>query len=548
MPEKPDRKGHSLWNDAWRRLKKNRFAMGGLVVMVIVSASAIFAPWIVPMQPDYGQPWLRFARAPGFDHPAVLAEIRFDLGEEPAIPERIPARIADYLSTDGLLVYDVRELDEIEYRVRLRRGKVQKIQLKEGARTVKSIAVAGDLAAARLLDSEGQPTGPELKNFELARKKELPAVLADYTKEKILVLRVRTPRTEAMEKIEVELSGGKVARIERDGASLDKLRTEGRFVHKITKDGDEQRFTHYLGTDDVGRDVWSRVVYGGVISLMVGAVATLVSVLIGVVYGAVAGYLAGAPMTQWHMLVTFIAIATAACVLGTNAIINSMRAEDADPVAIDFLILLPLAVAALVGVLAGGWWVADRVPWGRRITTTGEYMMRVVDILYALPFMFLVILLMISYGRQLLTLFVALGAVQWLMMARIVRGQVLSLKEKEFVEAAHMCGSSHAGVVFRHLIPNTLGVVIVYATLTVPAVILQESFLSFIGLSVQMDGRTLDSWGSLIDQGRQALTASGGKWWILVFPSLAMAITLFSLNFLGDGLRDALDPKLKGKS
>jgi len=111
-----------------------------------------------------------------------------------------------------------------------------------------------------------------------------------------------------------------------------------------------------------------------------------------------------------------------------------------------------------------------------------------------------------------------------------------------------MCGSSDFGIVFRHLIPNTLGVVVVYATLTVPAVILQESFLSFIGLTVEFQGRTLDSWGSLVDQGRQALTASGGKWWILVFPSAAMAITLFSLNFLGDGLRDALDPKLKGKN
>ena len=126
-----------------------------------------------------------------------------------------------------------------------------------------------------------------------------------------------------------------------------------------------------------------------------------------------------------------------------------------------------------------------------------------------------------------------------------MRGQVLSLKEKEFVEAARMCGSSHAGIVFRHLIPNTLGVVIVYATLTVPAVILQESFLSFIGLSVQMDGRTLDSWGSLIDQGRQSLTASGGKWWILVFPCVLLGLTLLSLNFMGDAMRERFDPRSK---
>ena len=133
-------------------------------------------------------------------------------------------------------------------------------------------------------------------------------------------------------------------------------------------------------------------------------------------------------------------------------------------------------------------------------------------------------------------------------MARIVRGQVLSLKEKEFVEAAHMSGTGHVGIVFRHLIPNTLGVVVVYATLTIPAIILQESFLAFIGLTVEYQGRTLDSWGSLVNQGRQALTSTGGNWWVLLFPSLAMAITLFSLNFLGDGLRDALDPQMKGRS
>ena len=173
--------------------------------------------------------------------------------------------------------------------------------------------------------------------------------------------------------------------------------------------------------------------------------------------------------------------------------------------------------------------------------------MRIVDIMYALPYMFLVILLMISFGRDIITLFVALGLVQWLTMARIVRGQTLSLKEKEFVEAAHMSGASHISILLRHIIPNTLGVVVVYSTLTIPAVILQESFLAFIGLTVEFQGRTLDSWGSLVNQGREALTTTGGNWWVLLFPSLAMAVTLFSLNFFGDGLRDALDPQMKGR-
>jgi len=536
------KKGQSLWGDAWRRLKKNKFAMGGLVVMVLVSLTAILAPWLVVMDADYGQPWLRHARAPGFTHPAVLAAIRFDKGDAPVVPERIPPRIARYLSTDGTLVYTVHELDDAEYRVRMRRGKIREIR--RGAVSVTELVVRGELSVARLLDSEGQPTGVELRDLELTKKQALPDALSEHAKEKILLIRVRTPRTENAERIEITLRSGVVAEITRDGKSIDKLRTDGRFVHEITKDGEPQEFRHVLGTDDVGRDVWARVVYGGQISLMVGFIATLVSMFIGVIYGAISGYLAQAPMNQWQMIATLTAIGVGACGLALNHLLGLKDPKEQ----IGFIWLLPAAIGLFIGALAIGLALVRPIRFKRVLTTWGEFMMRVVDILYALPFMFLVILLMIAYGRDLITLFIALGAVQWLMMARIVRGQVLSLKEKEFVEAARMCGSSHGSIIFRHLIPNTLGVVAVYATLTVPAVILQESFLSFIGLSVQFDGRTLDSWGSLVDQGRKALTASGDKWWILVFPSLAMAVTLFSLNFLGDGLRDALDPKLKGKS
>jgi oligopeptide transport system permease protein len=241
-------------------------------------------------------------------------------------------------------------------------------------------------------------------------------------------------------------------------------------------------------------------------------------------------------MTVWGLLATMVSFVVAG---GAFLYVDGLLSAFAVAAAVFFFTAL---------VLGGmGRYVPLR-PLRRRATTTGEFMMRIVDILYALPYVFLVILLMISFGRDIVTLFVALGAVQWLLMARIVRGQVLSLKEKEFVEAAHMCGTGHAGIIFRHLIPNTLGVVVVYATLTVPAVILQESFLAFIGLTVEWQGRTLDSWGALVNQGRQALTSTGGNWWVLVFPSLAMAVTLFSLNFLGDGLRDALDPQLKGRT
>lgn len=207
--------------------------------------------------------------------------------------------------------------------------------------------------------------------------------------------------------------------------------------------------------------------------------------------------------------------------------------------------LLVGLVATLVSLLIGVVYGAVSGYVGGR---TDMFLMGVVDVLYGIPYMFLVILLLVNFGQSILMLFVALGAVQWLTMARIVRGQILSLKQKEFVEAARMSGTGPSGIVFGHLIPNTLGVVAVYTTLTVPAVILQESFLAFIGLTVEFNQQPLESWGALVNVGRQALGNSGENWWLLIFPSLAMAVTLFSLNFLGDGLRDALDPQQRGRT
>jgi oligopeptide transport system permease protein len=171
--------------------------------------------------------------------------------------------------------------------------------------------------------------------------------------------------------------------------------------------------------------------------------------------------------------------------------------------------------------------------------------MRIVDVLYAIPFMFVVIILLTLFQRSIYLLFAAIGAVEWLTMARIVRGQVLSLKEKEFIEAARVSGTSTFGIVFGHLVPNSLGAVIVYTTLTIPEVILTEAFLSFLGLSVQYEGQNLESWGSLVNTGTQL--AQGGFVWLLLWSSLALSVTLFALNFLGDGLRDALDPRLRGR-
>ncbi len=217
---------------------------------------------------------------------------------------------------------------------------------------------------------------------------------------------------------------------------------------------------HWLGTDQLGRDLFTRLMFGGRISLMVGLVATFVALTIGVVYGAISGY-------------------------------------------------------------AGG--KLDRV------------MMRVVDILYALPFTIFVILLMVFFGRNILLLFVAIGAVEWLTMARIVRSQIMSIKRMEFIEAARSLGLGRSRILFRHMIPNILGPIIVYTTLTIPGVMLLEAFLSFLGLGVQPP---MSSWGVLIKDGAERMEEYP---WLLLFPGTLFSLTLFSLNFLGDGLRDALD-------
>lgn len=191
------------------------------------------------------------------------------------------------------------------------------------------------------------------------------------------------------------------------------------------------------------------------------------------------------------------------------------------------------AIATFVSLVIGVTWGAIAGFAGGRVD---QFMMRIVDVLYALPFIFFVILVTVVFGRSIFLIFLAIGAVEWMTMARIVRGQTLALKQKEFVEAARASGVKPFGIILRHVLPNLLGPVAVYVTLTLPVVILQESFLSFIGLGVN---EPLTSLGQLISDGQK----EPGAPWLLIAPAIVMVITLFSLNFIGDGLRDAFDPK-----
>ncbi|MDC0144012.1 ABC transporter permease [Verrucomicrobia bacterium] len=191
---------------------------------------------------------------------------------------------------------------------------------------------------------------------------------------------------------------------------------------------------------------------------------------------------------------------------------------------------LATAVSLMIGVVYGS--IAGYV--GGR---TDALLMRIVDILYSLPFVIFVILLMVMFGRNFILLFIAIGAVEWLTMARIVRAQIMALKDTEFVEAARALGYSNARIIFGHLLPNVLGPVIIYSSLTVPAVMLLEAVLSFLGLGVQPP---MSSWGLLIKDGAEKIDVYP---WLLIFPAIFFSATLFSLNFIGDGLRDALDPK-----
>jgi oligopeptide transport system permease protein len=250
-----------------------------------------------------------------------------------------------------------------------------------------------------------------------------------------------------------------------------------------------------------------------------------------VVAAAVGPYLAPYAYDQVNKTDVWVAPLVHGHLLGTDALGRDLLAR----------LLMGLRVSLAIGLVATLVSLAIGVAWGSVAGFVGgrldEAMMRIVDVLYALPFIFFVILLMVTFGSNFILIFVAIGAVEWLTMSRIVRGQTLTLKHKEFVEAARAAGLGRRGIIVRHIVPNLLGPVVVYVTLTIPAVILAESFLSFLGLGVQPPMASL---GTLIASGAQDMELAP---WLLIFPSAVMVVTLMSFNFIGDGLRDAIDPK-----
>jgi oligopeptide transport system permease protein len=237
-------------------------------------------------------------------------------------------------------------------------------------------------------------------------------------------------------------------------------------IEQANNTNPKQQRRYLLGTDSLGRDMLSRTIYGGRISMMIGLIGTVTALLIGIIVGAIAGYAGGA---------------------------------------------------------------------------TDTILMRFVDIMYGLPYMLIVIIMMAVAGRNVAILFIAIALVSWLTIARVVRGQVMSLKNMEFILAARSMGAGSWHIIVRHLIPNTLGIIIAYAALSLPEFIMSESFLSFLGLGVSAP---LASWGSLISDGVQGMQLYP---WCLLVPAIAMTVFLFAMNFLGDGVRDAFDPQSKNR-
>ncbi len=432
--------GTSLWQDALQRLLDNKAAMTGLVVVLLMGLAAILYEPIS----QYGTQF-------------TLQEQHQFISPKPPGARSVPYEYYDLMPVEGRTAFETLDTDgNGELSVREVERFYRHYEFDQIDTDGDGTLDYGEYAAAPL----SRPADYGVSSCRMWEMKRASAPPLESKK----VFKCSAGEDDEMSR---EEAGDVIALVNpREAGNLhDTLDTDGDgTVSKSEYRGMPQPEVNILGTDSLGRDLLTRLVYGARISLSVGLLAAFVSFLIGVTWGATAGFIGGA---------------------------------------------------------------VDNV------------MMRIVDTMYGLPFMILVILLMSVFGQSLLLLFIAIGAIRWLTMARIVRGQVISLKEKEFVEAAECIGVSKAGIIFKHLIPNALGPIIVYATLMVPSVMLAEAFLSFLGLGIRAP---YTSWGLLASEGRQVM---GSAPWVILSSGGALAITLLSLNFLGDGLRDALDPQLK---
>lgn len=465
-------KGESLWQDAWRRLKRNRSAYVSLWFLVAFGALSFFAPLIPLASPSALNLQIEPAdpRWPWEANPRVDRAAADDVDTEPFTEFGMGATASlGSLLDDGWqhrTYVDVTLAGDAAAR---------RPQIVDGDAGVLAWVEDATGRSAKVYEKPGDAPGTRMQRYAVVHRfSDNPSEEGDAGVRGTLEAALADGShalPEGAELLDVSFRAG----LWEDLPFFDRWMLSIRSALFGT-----WQIGPLLGTDSEGRDVLSRIVWGSRISIQVSVIASLVSLILGVTYGATAGFLGGR---------------------------------------IDNL------------------------------------MMRVVDVLYAIPFIFVVIFLitflnayrtqLAEFGVDRMTVFyLVIGAIYWLTMSRVVRGQVLSLKNQEFVEAARVVGASKSRIIFVHIVPNVLSVVIVYLTLTIPQVMLFEAFLSFLGLGVE-EPRV--SWGLLAVDGSEAISQIKTFWWLVIYPALAMAATLLALNILGDGLRDALDPKLRGK-